>query len=57
MIDDGPGEEQERLLAEVAVLRGLPEREVNHVATRSPIVRLGKKESLTLGEDLRGFLR
>ena len=38
------------------VLRELPEREINDVATRSPIVRLGEKESLALGEDLRGIL-
>jgi CRP-like cAMP-binding protein len=56
MIDDATGEEQQRLLAEVDVLRELPEREINDVATRSPIVRLGEKESLALGEDLRGIL-
>src|SRR5829696_8074050 len=56
MFDDAPGEEQQRLLAEVDVLRELPEREVDHVATRSPLVRLGDGESLTLGEDLRGIL-
>ena len=56
MIDDATGEEQQRLLAEVDVLRELPEREMNDVATRSPIVRLGEKESLVLGEDLRGIL-
>jgi CRP/FNR family transcriptional regulator len=56
MIDDAPGEEQQRLLAEVDILKELSEREVDHVATRSPIVRLGEKESLTLGEDLRGIL-
>ena len=48
MIDDATGEEQQRLLAEVDVLRELPEREINDVATRSPSVRLG--------EDLRGIL-
>jgi CRP/FNR family cyclic AMP-dependent transcriptional regulator len=56
MIDDAPGEEQQQLLAEVDILKELPEREVNHVATRSPIVRLGEGESLALGEDLRGIL-
>jgi len=56
MIDDAPGGEQQRLLAEVDILKELPEREINHVATRSPIVRLGEGESLTLGEDLRGIL-
>ena len=56
MIDDTPGGEQQRLLAEVDILKELPEREVDRVATRSPIVRLGEKESLTLGEDLRGIL-
>jgi CRP/FNR family transcriptional regulator len=56
MFDDAPGEEQQLLLSEVDILRELPEREVDHVATRSPIVRLGEKETLTLGEDLRGIL-
>jgi CRP/FNR family transcriptional regulator, cyclic AMP receptor protein len=56
MIDDAPGEEQQQLLAEVDILKELPVREVDHVATRAPIVRLGEKESLTLGEDLHGIL-
>ena len=56
MFDDAPAEEQQLLLSEVAILKELPEREVNHVATRSPLVRLGEKETLTLGEHLRGIL-
>ncbi len=52
MIDDGPGERQQRLLAEGDVLREWPDRKVEHVAARSPLVRLGEKESLTLGERL-----
>ena len=48
MIDDPPGGEQQ-LLAEVDLLKELPVREVNHLATRSPIVRVGEKGSLTLG--------
>ena len=38
------------------ILKGLPEREVDYVATRSSIVRLSEKQSLTLGEDQRGIL-
>jgi len=56
MIDDVLGEEQQQFLAEVDILKGLLEREVDYVATRSPIVRLSEKQSLTLGEDLRGIL-
>jgi CRP-like cAMP-binding protein len=56
MIDDASGEELLLLLAQVDILKELPEREVDHVATRSPIVRLGEGESLTLGEDVRGIL-
>jgi CRP/FNR family transcriptional regulator, cyclic AMP receptor protein len=55
MIDDALGEEQ-LLLAEVDILEDLPKSEVDYLATRSQIVRLGKKESLTLGEDLHGIL-
>src|SRR5215203_99930 len=54
MIDDALGEE-ELLLAEVDILEDLPQSEVDYLATRSQIVRLGKKESLTLGEDLHGI--
>jgi CRP/FNR family cyclic AMP-dependent transcriptional regulator len=54
MIDDAPGEKQ--LLTEVDILKELPEREINHLAARSPIVRLGEGENLNLGEDLRGIL-
>jgi CRP/FNR family cyclic AMP-dependent transcriptional regulator len=56
MFDDAPGGEQQVLLTEVDILKELPEREVDHIATRSPIVRLGEKETLTLGGDLRGIL-
>jgi CRP/FNR family transcriptional regulator, cyclic AMP receptor protein len=56
VIDDAPGEEQQQLLAKMYILKELPEREVDHLATRSQLVRLGEKESLTLGEDLRGIL-
>jgi CRP/FNR family cyclic AMP-dependent transcriptional regulator len=55
MIDDARDEEQ-LLLAEVDILEDLPQSEVEHLATRSQIVRLSKKESLTLGEDLHGIL-
>jgi CRP/FNR family transcriptional regulator, cyclic AMP receptor protein len=55
MIDDALGEEQ-FLLAEVDILEDLPQSELNYLATRSQIVRLSKKESLTLGEDLHGIL-
>jgi CRP/FNR family transcriptional regulator, cyclic AMP receptor protein len=56
MIEDGLDEEQQRLLAEVDILEELPQGEVEYVATRSPIVPLGKKESLALGENLHGIL-
>jgi CRP-like cAMP-binding protein len=55
MLDDALGEE-ELLLAEVDILEDLPQSEVDYLATRSQIVRLGKKESLTLGDDLHGIL-
>jgi len=55
MIDDALGEEQ-LFLAEVDILEALPQSEVDYLATRSHIVRLGKKESLTLGYDLHGIL-
>jgi CRP/FNR family transcriptional regulator, cyclic AMP receptor protein len=55
MIDDALAEEQ-LLLAEVDILEDLPQSEVDYLAARSQIVRLGKKESLTLGEDLHGIL-
>jgi len=55
MIEVAP-EEQLLLLAEVDILEGLPRSEVEYVAARSTIVRLGKKESLTLEENLRGIL-
>jgi CRP/FNR family transcriptional regulator len=55
MIDDALGEEQ-LLLAEVDILEDLPHNEVDYLATRSQIVRLSKREGLTLGEDLHGIL-
>jgi CRP/FNR family cyclic AMP-dependent transcriptional regulator len=54
MIEDAS--EDQLLLAGVDILWGLPQSEVEYVATRSPIVHLGKKESLTLGEDHPGIL-
>ena len=55
MIDDALGEEQ-FLLAEVDILEDLPQSELNYLATRSQIVRLSKREGLTLGDDLHGIL-
>src|SRR5215207_4494280 len=52
MTEDIPGEPL--LLAEVDVLRGLPQSEVKYLAKRSPMVHLAEKESLTLGEYQRG---
>jgi CRP-like cAMP-binding protein len=54
-IDHALGVEQQQLLAEVDILEDLPQAEVEYVATRCPIVRLRKKESLTLGEDPHGI--
>ena len=55
MIKDGP-EEQSLLLADVDILRELPRGELGYVAARSRVVRLARRESLALGEDLRGIL-
>jgi CRP/FNR family cyclic AMP-dependent transcriptional regulator len=55
MIKDSP-EEQQLLLADVDILRELPQGELEYVATCSQVVRLGKRESLALGEDLHGIL-
>ncbi len=56
MIEDA-AEEQLLLLADVDILREVPQGEVDYVATCSQVVRLGKRESLTLGEGLlRGLL-
>jgi len=55
MIKDSP-EEQPLLLADVDILRELPQGEVDYVATRSRVVYLGRRESVSLGEDLRGIL-
>jgi CRP/FNR family cyclic AMP-dependent transcriptional regulator len=52
MIEDIPGESL--LLAEVDVLRELPQSELEYLAKRSPMVHLAEKESLTLGEYQRG---
>jgi CRP/FNR family transcriptional regulator, cyclic AMP receptor protein len=54
MIEDIP-EEQVRL-AEVDILRELPQSELEYLASRCPLVRLAKEESLTLGEYQRGVL-
>lgn len=54
MIEEAP--EEQLLLAHVDVLGGLPPCEVEYLARLTPIVRLAKKENLTLGEDLRGLL-
>ena len=54
MIEEAP--EEQLLLAPVDILEELPQSEVHHITMRSPIVRLGKKENLTLGEDRRGVL-
>ncbi len=55
LIMDGPEEEQ-LLLADVDILRELPRGELKYVAARSRVVRLVKKGSLALGEDLHGIL-
>ena len=52
MIEDIPGEPL--LLAEVNILRELPQSEVEYLARRSPMVHLAEKESLTLGEYQQG---
>jgi CRP/FNR family cyclic AMP-dependent transcriptional regulator len=49
-------EEQLPLLANVDILRGLPQGEVNYVAARSRVVVLGKRERFALGEGHRGIL-
>jgi CRP/FNR family cyclic AMP-dependent transcriptional regulator len=54
MIDDASREQL--LLAEVDILQGLPQAEVQYLAARSPIVHLSKGESLALGEDHPGIL-
>jgi CRP/FNR family cyclic AMP-dependent transcriptional regulator len=52
MIEDIPGEPL--LLADVNILRELPQSEVEYLARRSPMVHLAKKGSLTLGEYQQG---
>src|SRR5919107_1600405 len=52
MIEDIP--EKRGHLAEVDVLRELPQSEVEYLAKRSPMVHLAEKESLTLGEYHQG---
>jgi hypothetical protein len=54
MIEEVP--EEQLLLAHVGILKELPQSELEYLAKRSPIVRLAKKESLTLGEYRRGVL-
>jgi CRP-like cAMP-binding protein len=54
MIEEAP--EEQLLLAHVDILKELPQSELEYLAERSPIVRLAKKESLTLGEYRRGVL-
>ena len=49
-------EKQLLLRAERDLLEGVPQGEVDYVAARSRVVRLDKRESLALGEDLRGIL-
>jgi CRP/FNR family transcriptional regulator, cyclic AMP receptor protein len=55
MIKDSP-EGQPLLLADVDILRELPQGEVDYVATRSRVVYLDRRESVSLGEDLQGIL-
>src|SRR5919112_1049356 len=52
MIEDIPAEPL--LLAEVDVLRDLPQSEVESLARQCPMVHLAKKESLILGEYQQG---
>ena len=56
MIEDAPLAEEHRLLAQVDILEGLPQAEVDYVATHSAIIRLGKKGSFAPGEDSRSVL-
>ena len=55
MIEAAP-EEQLLLLAEVDIMKDLPQSELEYVATRSRIVRLSKRQSLALDDNLRGIL-
>jgi CRP/FNR family transcriptional regulator len=54
MIEEVP--EEQLLLAHVDILKELPPSELEYLARCCPIVHLAKKESLTLGVDLRGIL-
>ena len=54
MIEDAS--EELLLFAEVDIFRELPPGELEYLATRCPIVHLGKKKSLTLGDEQRGIL-
>jgi CRP/FNR family cyclic AMP-dependent transcriptional regulator len=56
MIEDAPPAEEHRLLAKVDILEGLPQAEVDYVATHSETIRLGKKGSFAPGEDSRRIL-
>src|SRR5688572_26775981 len=64
MIEDTPLAEEHCLLAKVDIFEGLPQPEVDYVATHSVTVHLGKKESFAPDEDprrifllLRGWVR
>jgi hypothetical protein len=54
MIEDAP--EEQLLLTDVDILEGLPQSEMEYLAKRSQIVRLGRKENLNLGGNHRGIL-
>ena len=56
MIEDAPLAEEHRLLAKVDILEGLPQAEVDYLATHSATVQLGKKESFAPDENLRSIL-
>jgi hypothetical protein len=56
MSEDALAEQQlllAKVLIKVDILEELPQDEVEYVATRSAVVRLGKKESFDLGVDSR----
>ena len=56
MIEDTPLTDECRLLARVDILEGLPQGEVEYVATHSATIRLGKKGSFAPREDSRSIL-
>jgi hypothetical protein len=45
MIEDAPPAGEHRLLAKVDILEGLPQAEVDYVATHSETIRLGRREA------------